>query len=367
MRRTRFEYLGVCAFVCALATGTMAILGAQSAVPTPWLAIDVGAPSPAGTSSYSSLRFTLSAGGEDIWNNSDQFRFVYQPISGDVDLIARVDSLAQVDSWSKAGVMIRADLSASSAHAFAMVSGANGVRFQRRVSAGASSLQTPGESAQAPRWLRLKRVGTTVTGYSSADGGTWLQIDSATIALGQSALVGFAVTSHKPGSAATAVFSQASVTGVASTPLPSGQQTRDIGAPKGTGSASYSGGTYTVAGGGADIWGSSDQFRYVYQPVTGDVDLAVHVASLQNLDPWTKAGVMVRESLNANSRHAMALVSTGQGYSFQWRLDNGGMANFVGGGGGAAPTWVRLVRTGFWLGVPFDERHGGTPWASRSC
>jgi regulation of enolase protein 1 (concanavalin A-like superfamily) len=364
--RQRVEYLVVCALACALAAGgRLAIVRAQSTLPAPWLTAAIGGPSPTGTASSSSGKFTVSSGGVDIWNSSDQFRFVYQPVTGDVDIVARIDSLAAADPWSKAGVMIRSDLSANSAHAYAIVSGAHGVAFQRRLQPGGISSTTAGALVSAPQWVRLKRVGSVITGYSSGDGGTWQTVGSATIAIGQTAYVGFAVTSHNPGTAATAVFSQASVTAAAvaaPTALPSGQSTRDIGAPAIAGSVTYAQGVYTVVGAGNDIWDSSDQFRYVYQQVTGDLDVAVHIASVQQVSPWTKAGIMVRESLNANSRHAMALISAGQGYSFQWRLDNGGLASYVSGGKGSAPTWLRLVRTGFRFEA-FRSTNGST-WTS---
>jgi regulation of enolase protein 1 (concanavalin A-like superfamily) len=361
--RRRVEYLVVCAFVCAMAIAAVEILVAQTALPSPWTGVDIGAPSPAGTSSFSNQTFTVSASGVDIWGTTDQFRFVYQQVVGDVDVIARVDSLAAADPWSKAGVMIRADLSAASAHAYALVSGAHGIAFQRRLQAGGVSSTTAAQVIAAPQWVRLKRVGNVVTAYSSGDGGTWQTVGSATIGLNQSAFVGFAVTSHNPGSLASAVFSQPSVTGAAATTaLPSGQQTRDIGTPAVAGSATYSGGTYTISGAGADISGTADQFRYVYQPLTGDVDVSARVASVQNVDKWTKAGLMVRESLNANARHAMALITAGHGYTFQWRLDTGGLADFVSGPKGRAPTWVRLVRTGFRFEA-FSSTNG-TSWTS---
>ena len=361
--RRRVEYFVVCAIVGTLAIGAMTILRAQSALPSPWTTAAIGGPSLAGAASFSNQQFTVSSGGVDIWNTTDQFRFVYQQVSGDVDIVARVDSLAAADLWSKAGVMIRADLSASSAHAYALISGGNGIAFQRRLQAGGTSSTTAGQAIAAPQWVRLKRVGNVVTAYSSGDGGTWQTVGSATIALNQSAFVGFAVTSHNPGGLATAVFSQSSVTTtVTTTALPSGQQTRDIGTPAIAGSATYSGGTYTISGAGADIWGTADQFRYVYQPLTGDVDVAVRVASLQGADKWAKAGVMVRESLNANARNAMALVSAGHGSTFQWRLDTGGLADFKSGPNRVAPTWVRLVRTGFRFEA-FSSTNG-TSWTS---
>src|SRR5438876_4063460 len=93
--------LVLAAAMCVVATAV------QAAVPAPWLAQDVGAPSPAGSSSSSSGTFTIGVGGVDIWNTSDQFHFVYQQLSGDVDLIARIDSQVNTSPWAKAGVMLR--------------------------------------------------------------------------------------------------------------------------------------------------------------------------------------------------------------------------------------------------------------------
>jgi regulation of enolase protein 1 (concanavalin A-like superfamily) len=348
MRHGRVNVVVVCAIVGAINMFALPVgVSAQEALPSPWVGADIGTPSPAGMASFDGQSFTMSAGGVDIWDTSDQFHFVYQPISGDVDIVARIDSLAAADQWSKIGVMIRADLTDSSAHAFAMLSGANGLLFQQRPQPGSSSMATGGDMAAAPVWVRLTRAGTTVTGYSSPDGGSWQQIDSATIALGQTAYVGLAITSHNPGSAAQAVVSQTTVTPASTTlSVPAGQQDADIGSPAIAGSATFAQGVYTISAAGTDIWNTSDQFHYVYQPVSGDVDIVAHVKSLQVANPWSKAGVMVRESLDPDARHAMALMSAANGYAFEWRLDIGGFSSSIHAGAGRAPAWVRLVRTG---------------------
>ena len=74
------------------------------------------------------------------------------------------------------------------------------------------------------------------------------------------------------------------------------------------GSVSYCGGQFTVSGSGADIWGTADafQFVYVYVPVSTNCDIRARVVSVQNTSDNAKGGVMIRESLAANSRHAMA-------------------------------------------------------------
>jgi hypothetical protein len=72
------------------------------------------------------------------------------------------------------------------------------------------------------------------------------------------------------------------------------------------------------------------------------------VSSIQNTHQWVKAGVMIRGSLAANAAQAMMLVTPGgtKGLAFQRRVSDGGLSTSTGAGGGTAPAWVRLVRTG---------------------
>ncbi|MCD6052790.1 MAG: hypothetical protein K0Q55_4212, partial [Verrucomicrobia bacterium] len=128
--------------------------------------------------------------------------------------------------------------------------------------------------------------------------------------------------------------------------LPSPWQTGDIGSVGATGSAGYNTGTFTVAGAGADIWGTADAFRYVYQTASGDCTIQARVATQQNTDVWAKAGVMIRETLNANSTHASCYVTPGSGVAFQWRAGVGTASGSVATNGLTAPHWLRVQRTG---------------------
>ena len=112
------------------------------------------------------------------------------------------------------------------------------------------------------------------------------------------------------------------------------------------GSASSSGGNFVVNGAGVDIWDVSDKFHFVYQAVNGNATVVARVASLQNTDPWAKAGVMIRESLAAGSKHAMMALTPGNGLTFQRRLATDGLSTSTVGGAGAAPYWVKIVRSG---------------------
>jgi hypothetical protein len=55
-------------------------------------------------------------------------------------------------------------------------------------------------------WLRIARTGDAITGFRSDDGVTWTTVGTDVIPMGTDALIGFAVTSHRDGTLATAVF-----------------------------------------------------------------------------------------------------------------------------------------------------------------
>ena len=233
----------------------------------------------AGDSSFDQGTFTIDASGADIWGQSDQFHFVYQQVTGDVDMIARVDSV--VDD-RRVGQGRHHDQVVAGCRCRARVcvrNGGNGTAFQSRAQDAGASAHVAGPATAAPAWVRLMRTGTKVTAFSSSDGATWSTIGSATIALGSDAYIGLAVTSHNLAAATTAAISQVAVV---SSSLPAGQKAVDIGSPAIAGSVTYRQGVYTQHAAGVDIWGSADQFNFVYQPVTGDVEIVARVASIAN-------------------------------------------------------------------------------------
>ena len=94
------------------------------------------------------------------------------------------------------------------------------------------------------------------------------------------------------------------------------------------------------------MWGAADEFRFVYTQLTGDGDIVTKVSAIDNVNAWVKAGVMMRETLNANSRHAFMLVSPGKGLAFQRRTATGGTSTNTSGGSGTSPYFVKLSRSG---------------------
>ena len=164
---------------------------------------------------------TMSAAGDDIWNNADAFRFAYKKLNGDGSITAKIISIDQTDVWAKAGIMIRESLEPGSANAAVVVSAASGVSFQWRPFVNDVSSNTGQGGLKAPYWIRLTRTGNTFKAEASANGTTWSSIGTDPVAsshdviLGSNVYIGLCVTSHNTNVqiATTGVFSDVKTTG----------------------------------------------------------------------------------------------------------------------------------------------------------
>ncbi|MBI4327379.1 MAG: lamin tail domain-containing protein, partial [Chloroflexi bacterium] len=122
----------------------------------------------------------------------------------------------------------------------------------------------------------------------------------------------------------------------------------DVGNPAQAGSSTPVANGFNVVGGGGDIGGAADQFHFEYQKRSGNFDVKARVQSLGASDAWAKAGLMARESLEANSRFAASLTTPATvGCFFQSRTATGGTASAAGYFPVNFPeTWLRLQRSG---------------------
>jgi len=103
-------------------------------------------------------------------------------------------------------------------------------------------------------------------------------------------------------------------------------------------------GTYTMTASGRDIEDQDDQFHFAYKMLTGTGSIIARVDSIDNTHVWAKAGVMIRESLEPNSKYAFAVVSAASGAAFQYRLSSDTDTDGTTQSGIAAPYWVKLER-----------------------
>jgi autotransporter-associated beta strand protein len=240
--------------------------------------------------------------------------------------------------------------------------------YQISIDAANKRVVLIGELNEAPRNLNaLGGVGTVALGWQPTPGGseTTYQIERATASGGPFT----AITSTATGNTYTdttvadgstyfyrvrvsASGSLGPVSNVASaTTSPAGMlpppitQTANIGG-YGSPSVSYSSGSYTLTGRGLGATGIADSGYFLHVPVVGDCTIVARVGTLGTGGTTSRrAGVMIRQSLDAGAMEMATLVGPSQ-IQNTYRTSTGGNTSTSNTNSTTAPRWVRVVRSG---------------------
>jgi hypothetical protein len=98
---------------------------------------------------------------------------------------------------------------------------------------------------------------------------------------------------------------------------------------------------------GTDIAGTADQFHFAYKKLSGNGVIIAKVLSISNTDSTAKAGVMIRETLGAGSKHAMVVVMPNNRATFRGRIPTDDITTTVGTKTSiTVPIWLKLTRSG---------------------
>jgi hypothetical protein len=338
-----------------------------------WTCGDIGGALPAGQDDYANGTWTESAGGGDIWGTADSFHLVSQSLPADGTVTAHVDTQQDTSAWAKAGPMIRATTDPGSPYYGVFVTPGNGIAVQWRSAQGGSSSQIT-TSGTTPAYLRIGRYTTTgatpqtlYTAYTSPNGTTWTAVPGSTVALSMtgSVLGGFALTSHNQGVAGAVTLDSVAVAATEYPPpglsCPSGWTCGDIGSPAPAGSQSLANGTWTLLGGGADIFGTTDSFHFVWQTLAANGSISARAASLSSPSTWEKAGLMMRATTDPASPYYGVFDTTGNGVVVQWRTAQGGTTSQV-KVTATTPVYLQIVRTGTTFAAATSTN--GTTWTT---
>jgi hypothetical protein len=181
-------------------------------LPLPWVSTDIGTGMLEGSATYDAGTFT-QAGSGVIGGTSDTFRFTYQTLTGDGEIIARISALQNTGNSSRVGVMIRESLAANSKQIFAGMTGSNAYRWSRRtITGGKTSNSNYGTGTVPNTWVRLVRTGNTFTTYKSTNGTSWTNMGSTTLPFASTCYIGLAVGSGSNTTLNTSQFGNVSVT-----------------------------------------------------------------------------------------------------------------------------------------------------------
>jgi len=326
--------------------------------PSGWSCADIGGPLPPGQDQLTSGgTWSEVGGGGDIWGAADSFHYVSQTLGADGTVTAHVTAQQNTSGWAKAGPMVRASADPGSPYYGVFVTPANGIDVQWRSLQGGTTSQVLA-AGTTPAYLMIGRYTTSgssprtlYSAYTSPDGVTWTLVPGSTVALGLTGAVqaGVAITSHSQGTGSAVTLDTVSVVAQEFPPpgfvCPSGWTCGDIGAATPTGSQALAGGTWSIQGGGGDIWGTADAFHYVWDSLAGAGSMTVRAASQSTSSAWAKAGVMLRATTDPGSPYYGVFVTPGNGVVVQWRSAQGGSSGQV-ATTGVAPVFLEVTRSG---------------------
>jgi hypothetical protein len=181
-------------------------------LPASWLDQDVGTVGMAGSATYANGVFTVVGAGQGtFFTSADALHFVYQPLSGDGTIVARVVSLTGSSS-AQVGVMVRETLNPGASHVF-LFNYSSADWMTERTSTGSSSSYQSFGSVGLPNWLKLTRSGNVFTMYGSVDGVNWTAVGtSQTVNMAPNVYFGLAVTSRSTSTLETATLDNVAIT-----------------------------------------------------------------------------------------------------------------------------------------------------------
>ncbi|MFC1401046.1 MULTISPECIES: ABC transporter permease subunit [Streptacidiphilus] len=89
----------------------------------------------------------------------------------------------------------------------------------------------------------------------------------------------------------------------------------------------------------------TDRFYFVHQSLAGDGSITARITGLSGKEPWSKAGVIVKNGTGQGSAYAAVLATAGHGVRMQYDFthDTAGLSGAVSAG---SPRWLRLTRSG---------------------
>ena len=193
---------------------------ASSTLPAQWQNQDIGDVSITGSAGFLNGVFYIEGSGavkSQYSSNSDEFHFVYQKLSGDIEIVVHIRTQTYTHEWGKAGLMIRETPDANSKYAFLGVTPKISPILYHRKKTGDNSDLHNWRNRRDYNWLKLTRTGDTFTGYKSKDGRTWSALGQwvgegiADIPMTDTVYVGLAITSQDDGIISVATFDNVEV------------------------------------------------------------------------------------------------------------------------------------------------------------
>jgi outer membrane protein assembly factor BamB len=305
---------------------------------------DIRSPSIAGSETTSNGVLTVTASGAAIHGNSDQFRLITTPVTGDSQSSVKITAQSTQNTQPQAGLMVRQSADPTSPF-YGVIEYPNDLTegnplpdivFWYRTAFGANSIElTKLYPAVLPQYIMIQRRGNLFSAGESTDGVHFTLIPGTTVDIDMPAttLQGLAVDSGSSTNTGTASFANLAIGAPVTTtmtpqspthPCPTSWTCTDVASPNPPGdTTTNSPSSFTLYGTGTGIGGSSDSFHFVSKPISGNQALSAQVVTQTGSPTTSQEGIMMRANASPTSPYYAVLFKPGGAATVSWRYYDG--------------------------------------------
>jgi cytochrome c len=339
--------------------------------------------------------FTVSAAGSDVWQGTNQYGAVYLPggTPENFEAVVKVASFDGTHSNSKAGIMVRNDISQANDSPGYMVFAekGNGETEFMHDAGGNGQVNNTGEpvavgcgTGAEPNWLKVRKENKVFTVFCSRNGTDWTQVGVPTEIPSAAATqdIGLFVVSHIAGTLATAQFSDWSLTEIDPGPDPDPEEPAPACAPLKSdefdgsavdtarwttvrGDATVGGGSLSLPVTNGDIDGANQgAISYLGQAAPTGAWTATTKLTLEQDNEWQYAGLLLHVDDDNYSKVAFTKHSNDSRFLEFWSETGG--SRTAHGNNITVPTtfgttvYVRLTSNGTQLTASYSA--DGSTW-----
>ncbi len=155
---------------------------------------------------------TLESSGANVWDKRDDFDFAAIPLSGDIQITARILNVENCNAHTQAGIMIRSELTPEAVHAFMYFTPEMLCLHHRGSWRNSCRKNSISSEIKLPYWVRLIRQNDQIISQRSANGQEWHTVEIKTLAMQDTLYYGLAMASNDTTQVAKASFDNLSIT-----------------------------------------------------------------------------------------------------------------------------------------------------------
>ena len=279
--------------------------------------------------------FQLSASGLGYEDSNDALRYTYVEASGNGRLAVKVHAFEPDGDWARVGIMLRSSLKTDARHASIALNGRKNFESLIRSKDGSTLATKSTGSKITSGYLALEKAGDTITLSYSTNGSKWTTLEKTKIAFGSKFLIGLQIGSNQNGKLSSSVvevmesrdfkFGYRSYIPGDSSHFDFTTKSALTGPMKVAGKHSFfaQNGLYSLSASGVGFEPVKDALRLSYLEKSGDAEIIVRIKSFQGDAAAARAGLTIRQSLAANSRHASIVVNGSKAVESLYRSQDG--------------------------------------------